>query len=947
MKRLLLLLLPALLSLASLRAEDFPLIHPEEPLNIYYGPDLSPVVYTAIEMFAGDLQSVSGKIPVKTDAPRDRTLVVGTAGTPATESFAEQFGVDLSDLWQQWEAYKIMQVNDDRSGSLLLVIGSDPRGTAYGVLELSRLIGVSPWVWWADVTPEPLREFHLDSGFVKTGSPSVAYRGIFLNDEDWGLMPWSSMTLEAGGEPGRIGPETYSRIFGLLLRLRANTIWPAMHEKTVPFFRVGGNKEAADRYGIVIGSSHCEPLLCNSAGEWDESKKGDYNFLTNRDSVVRFWEDRLKSVGPQNNGFLTIGMRGIHDGRMQGVKNNREYKEALQQVIHTQRELIAQHIDPDPSAVPQAFIPYKEVLDVYDMGLEIPQDVTLVWCDDNYGYLTRLSDENERTRRGGAGVYYHISYWGRPHDYLWLCSTPPAQIYSEMKKAWDYGARKLWIVNVGDIKPAEYDTEFFLDMAWNIDSVTASTVSLHMEKWYGRTFGAEHARELTSVMSEYYRLAAERKPEHMGWSQVEVSGAPRGRTPVVDTQYNPLVFGDEIRERIDRYESLQNRVHKVYDPMPARLKDAYFQLVYYPVTAAAEMNKKLLFAQKSRLYASLYEEDSVGYAALGMAARHYAERSEEAYRTIERLTEEYNQRIAGGKWNRMMDMRPRELYVFNPAETPSVPENIPVSQPVVWAEGDSSPALPGADTLYLPAIVKEAGNSVFIKIFSDGIRPGYDRIVLPHWLRYTVHSGAAANETVILLEAEAVAWSPEQEDGIVSIFSAGEEFHFRLPVRRAGVSAAGYEVQQAVGWNACDHTEESGAQLIEGYGHSGRAVSLLPATDSLRHSLRFEVFTASVGDAKIKVFVIPTHPVNGGEMRVAFSVNGGPVAEKSFQTVFRSEPWKENVLRGQAVLEFDHEFTEPGIQTIELFALDENIVIDQLMVDFDPGRSHYRVPVAK
>jgi len=223
----------------------------------------------------------------------------------------------------------------------------------------------------------------------------------------------------------------------------------------------------ADKYGIVMATSHCEPLMRNSAGEWDAKKYGQYNYLTNKDSIISYWTERLKKVGQSEN-IYTIGMRGVHDGQMQGVKTLDEHTKALNLIIQDQRNLLSRYVNADVTKVPQVFVPYKEVLSVYDNGLQVPDDVTLIWCDDNYGYITRLSNEQERKRKGGSGVYYHISYWGRPHDYLWLCTTSPAQIYTEMKRAWDYGAQKLWILNVGDIKPGEYDTEFFMDLAWNI-----------------------------------------------------------------------------------------------------------------------------------------------------------------------------------------------------------------------------------------------------------------------------------------------------------------------------------------------------------------------------------------------------------------------------------------------------------------------------------------------
>ncbi|MBP1594367.1 MAG: glycosyl hydrolase family [Bacteroidetes bacterium] len=579
-------------------AEDFPLIMQGKTNTIYLNKNEKPVVQTAMDMFLSDMQEVSDKKPATENSLDNAAIVVATIGkSKETDEWLKKQSISTADIKNKWEAFKI-EVFQKNNRSYLVVLGSDDRGTAYGILELSRIIGVSPWCWWADSAPAKKKSLNLPEGYVNVQQPSVQFRGIFLNDEDWGLMPWSSKNFEATPVKGEIGPKTYAKIFELLLRLRANTIWPAMHECTVPFYFVNGTKEMADKYGIVMATSHCEPLMRNSAGEWDSKRYGEYNYLTNKDSIISYWTERLKKVGQSEN-IYTIGMRGVHDGQMQGVKTINEYTQALKLVIKDQRDLLSRYVNTDVTKVPQVFVPYKEVLSVYDNGLQVPDDVTLIWCDDNYGYITRLSNEQERKRKGGAGVYYHISYWGRPHDYLWLCSTSPAQIYTEMKRAWDYGAQKLWILNVGDIKPGEYDTEFFMDLAWNINNVRPNTISRHLENWLTREFGSEAGSELTQLMDKYYQLADIRKPEHMGWSRVEEPSVPGNKTPVIDTEFNPFAFGDELQKRADEYTMLANRVKEIGEKIPVEQREAYFELVQYPVCSAAAMNHKLLYADCS------------------------------------------------------------------------------------------------------------------------------------------------------------------------------------------------------------------------------------------------------------------------------------------------------------------------------------------------------------
>ena len=586
------------------------------------------VVTTAIDIFTSDLAKVAGMSLNDTGTE----IIIGTVGqSKEIKKLINKGRISVKDIIKKWEAFKIVCLNDRQ----LVVVGSNPRGTAYGVLELSRMMGVSPWEWWADVTPKPQASVKVKKGVVTIQSPSVEYRGIFLNDEDWGLVPWSCKTFEPSPIPNHLGPKTYSKIFELLLRLRANTIWPAMHEGTTPFYTIKGNKEAAQKYGIVVGTSHCEPMMRNNAGEWYKARLGRYNFKTNRENIINYWAERLKEVTGTET-FMTIGMRGVHDGRMEGVNTTTEYRNALHEVFDVQKDLLAKYINPDVEKIPQTIVLYKEVLNVYKDSLEVPDYVTLMWTDDNNGYITNLSNVEEQKRKGGAGVYYHVSYWGSPHDYLWLCSTPPALVYLQMRRAWEHNARKLWILNVGDIKPAEYDTELFMDMAWNIDAIDYTSLESHLENWAAREFGKENAKPVANIMNEYYRLAAVRRPEHMGFNRVEISGYPRGGLMPVG---KPEFTEEEARERLNDYEKIEKAATELAASISTDRVDAYYQLVEYPVRAASQMNKKLLLA---------------GQPALN------------AYNEIVKLTDRYNKKISNGKWNLIMDMKPRRLPVFEP-----------------------------------------------------------------------------------------------------------------------------------------------------------------------------------------------------------------------------------------------------------------------------------------
>lgn len=612
---------------------NFSIADSNQLTTIYIDKNTDELVIWAVNELADDVKEITGKRPeiVPTQTISKKGIYIGQASSDLFKSKSK-------DLSGQWEKFSIKKEKDN-----LLVAGSDIRGTVYAIFEITERLGISPWKWWADVHPIKKEKLTLQlpqKGIIS--SPSVQYRGIFLNDEDWGLEPWAEKTFEP--EVGNIGPKTYEKIFQLLLRLKANTIWPAMHPSTKGFFTLPGNKEIAQKYHMVIGSSHAEPMLRNNVDEWKPKIHGDYNYFTNKSNVDKYWQDRLDELkSAQNETIMTLGMRGVHDSKMEGAKDLKESIDMVEKIILNQREMLSNTFKKPLKEIPQAFVPYKEVLELYDNGLKVPDDITLVWPDDNYGYIRRLSNEEEQKRAGGSGVYYHISYWGRPHDYLWLSTTQPGLIWYEMTKAYENGAKKMWIVNVGDIKPAEYDTELFLDLAWDIKSIKSDGINQYLKHWITREFSPKIANDLSAVFAEHYRLAFLKKPEYMGWSQTEPT-----------TQIKLSDFSaEECLERIKAYDNLMQKIDSLSNFIASERKDAWFQLVVYPVKAAAYMNHKFLYWN----LASTTTDENL--------RKKYELLSAEAYQKIQELTDFYNTKMSNGKWNNMMSMKPRNLPVFD------------------------------------------------------------------------------------------------------------------------------------------------------------------------------------------------------------------------------------------------------------------------------------------
>lgn len=758
------------------KQKDF-VLQSGQPVAIACSGSEAPVVRTSLDLLSRDLQTVlSATAHIDTNTGN---IIVGTIGQ---SKLIEQAGIDISALKNKKQAFMLAVSEDGK----LVVAGSDSHGTAYGILEISRLLGVSPWEWWADVTPEKKETFRLSGKFRELQSPSVEYRGIFINDEDWGLMPWSNKTYEPSDVKGEIGPRTNERIFELLLRLRANTYWPAMHECTLPFFLTKGNREAAKKYGIFMGASHCEPMACNAAGEWKIRGKGAYDYVNNSPAVYQFWEDRVKEVAGQEI-LYTLGMRGVHDGKMQGAKTVEEQKAVLDGVFVDQRGLLEKYVNKDVTQVPQVFIPYKEVLDIYHAGLQVPEDVTLMWCDDNYGYIRHFPTAEERARKGGNGVYYHVSYWGRPHDHLWLSTMSPSLIYQQMKQAYDQGIQKMWILNVGDIKPAEYQIELFMDMAWNLDKVSFEGVTAHLKHWLERELGTSCAKTILSVMQEHYRLAHIRKPEFMGNTREEE------KNPVYRVVKDLPWSEREINERLNAYSELSETVEKAASKVPAGRQSAYFELVKYPVQAATQMNRKLLYAQLAR-------HDKEDW-----------EKSDAAYDSIAALTQHYNS-LENGKWNRMMDFKPRKLPVFNRVE------------------------------------------------------------------------------------------------------------------RKAATAPMTADRKAVCQWNAAE-AKKGNAIVCEGLGYESKAAEIKKGD-----ALTFSFGNLKTDSVEVDIRLLPNHPVHGDKLRFTVSLDGAEPEVIAYETKGRSEEWKENVLRNQAIRKIVLPVTGKKSHQLVIKALDEGVILDQVML---------------
>ncbi len=814
----------------SLPKPSFPLVTAGTTAHIVLQPAAPEVVKIAARDLADDITAITGKPPQVIETPRSGPKVI----------------LRIKDIGR-WEAFRISATPET-----LTIDGNDPRGLAFGIYELSRRIGVSPWHWWADVPVTKLEELHLSVGTDPIEQPAVKYRGIFLNDEGWGLRPWAAKTFEP--EVGNIGPKTYSKIFELLLRLRANTIWPAMHPGTTPFHQIPENTAAADRYAIVTGSSHAEPMLRNNVGEWKRDGR-KFNYLTNRDDVRHYWEDRVKQR-TSGESIFTIGMRGIHDSPIVGPKSQNERITTLTEIFTDQRAMLARHLgNGDPTRVPQMFCPYKEVLSDYLAGLKIPDDVTIVWPDDNFGYVRRFGTAAERKRNGGLGVYYHASYLGAPLSWLWIDTLPPALVWSEMTRAYEQGARNIWIVNVGDIKNTERSMEFFLDLAWNADRTDPAAPARFLLETAARDFGTEHAAGIADILSRLQAISFARKTEHLQW---HISLNP----------YQPTGLNEsEIRDRLAACELLANDCETIANRLPPDAADAFYQLVGFPAAITAAANERYFRSELAR-----------ADIARGRPPEPNQTAAAEAAKRIDRLNARYNEGIAGGKWQHAVTVQgvsAKDWIRFQP--------DAKMNAPTPAEDNICPPAPPAVSPLNTPA----------------DARPG-DFV---------------------------------ERDGVVSI--------------DAGHFTSKSDTPDGAGWRS-----------IQGLGRTGSAVTVLPSTtdwkDAPAPHLVYRFHTNTGGSAKLRVRLLPTHPITEGTgLRFAIGTDGGKPVPLALTHGFepKSSSWNDRVLANATHTTADLPAKlAPGWHTLELHAVDPGVVVDKIVLAFGDlppsydGPSETRVP---
>lgn len=953
------------ISPSSNKADEFRIVGPKENAQLYYDAQDFEVVKKTAQLFANDVQLVTGKsinIATSDRKPAANSIIIGTLGhNEWIDKMVAKKKLDVQQLKNRWESYLIQVVSNPLPGvkKALVIVGSDRRGTAYGLLSVSEAIGVSPWYWWADAPVASQKELHIKVNKCLSNEPTVKYRGIFINDEDWGLLRWAKNTFEK--ERGNIGPRTYAKVCELLLRLKANYLCPAMHEASTAFNKIPENKLVADSFAIVMGSVHCEPLLFNNASEWDKKTMGEWDYINNKTSLNNVLKKRVVENSPFENVY-TLALRGLHDKAMQGSSDMKERVKMLGGALMDQRQLVADVLGKPANEIPQAFTPYKEVLDVYSAGLDLPDDVTIIWPDDNYGYMKRLSSPREQKRSGRAGVYYHVSYLGKPHDYLWMSTTPPALMYEELSKAYDTTADRIWLLNVGDIKSCEFSMDLFLSMAYDIHAFNYDNISLYQAQWLTNMFGKKYYNEFLDITNTFFHQSFSRKPEFMGWGY-QWSTNKHGKERNTDTDYSFANY-QEADSRLAAYDRIGSLVDRIYQELPENKKPGFYQLLYYPVKGCELLNKMVLNGQKNRWYALQQRAKT----------NRLADQVKVYYDSLQTITKGYNS-LLNGKWNHIMTTQQGFAAAY--FELPKLKNiSLPSSAALgVWVEGQD--VLKGAGSLYtLPAFNTYLRQPSFFDIFNKGQAAlNWSIKTSEDWIKVNKAKGTTQTEDRIWVSID---WAKvpmgERVSGVIEVSAgnAGQERIYISVFNPSSPSIAemdtlfvehnGYVSINAADYHRKVENDDIKIKLIPNLGFENASVQLgnpvAPAQktgSSIVPRVEYDFYTFGQGSVDVYTYVLPTftisadkdyagHEATNIETRYGVSMDDGPVMNPSTSSFEYAQIWYESALKNCRINKTTLHINEPGKHTVKVLCGDAGTVLQKVVIDFGGMKRSYLGP---
>lgn len=911
---------------------NFTLSESGKPAPLCVSSQDYPGVIRVLEHLQTDIGHVTNTLPVLSidTIPAAREVVlVGTLGkSPLIDKLVRDKKLEVADIAGNWDTFLIQVIENPlpKVDRALIITGSNKRGTIYGMYDLSEKIGVSPWYWWADVPVKKKTNIYILPGRHTIGEPAVKYRGIFINDEAPALSGWAYEKF------GGFNAKFYEKVFELILRMKGNFLWPAMWGRA---FYVDDpyNPKLADEYGVVVSTSHHEPMM-RAHAEWAQFGSGPWNYEKNEETLKEFWREGIKRMDDYES-IVTIGMRGDGDEPMSEEANIA----LLQRIVKDQREILGEVTGKDITDIPQVWALYKEVQEYYDKGMRVPDDVTLLLCDDNWGNIRKLPKLTENPRPGGYGIYYHYDYVGGPRNYKWLNTNQISRIWEQMHLAYRYGANQIWVVNVGDIKPMEFPIQFFLDYAWNPEEWPAERLPEYTRLWAEQQFGEKYSKDIADILTKYTRYNSRRKPE------------------LLSPDIYSLVNYREAETIVNDYKKLAEKAQLVHDTLPVEYQDAFYQLALHPVMACANLNDLYVTVGKNRLYAKQGRT----------LTNSLADKARELFNKDAEITNYYNNILANGKWNHIMDQTHIGYTYWQQPEKNAMPEAKTIEIPVAaemgvaiegsvnWWPEDSSEAI-------LPEFDPYNHQSNYLEIFNRGQAPfEYSIQAGEPWIKINNNGKIETEERLWISVDWDKAPAGKQRVPITITGPDNRRVVVQVPIhnpsstkrdlKQCFIEANGYISMEAEHYTRAMNTDPITWQQIPDLGRTLSAMSPFPVTaptqspggDSSR--LEYQIYLFSEGEVKVKAYLSPTLNFHNNQgLRYGISFDNEPVkiinmhANKTFQD------WEESVRNNITIEVSSHVLTEAGKHVLKFWVVDTGIVLQKLVVETGQVKPSYLGP---
>lgn len=900
----------------------FALIEKGIPANILVSKSDFPGVLKIAGLFQQDLSRVAGNeatLTVGESVDAKSVIITGTIGeSELIEKLIASKKINVSSIEGKWDTYLILAVKKPMAGieNALVIAGSNKRGTIFGMFDISREMGVSPWYWWADAPIQSRENIYFKPKSYTAGEPKVKYRGIFLNDEEPALGNWARENF------GGLNSKFYEKVFELILRQKGNFLWPAMWGKSLweddPL-----SAPLANEMGVVLSNSHHEPMM-RAHVDWQRGGEGDWNYETNKEFLQEFWRTGMERTEGQEK-IVTLAMRGDGDEAMSEGTNI----ELLETIVHDQREIIKEVTGKPITETPQVWALYKEVQDYYDKGMRVPDDVTLLLCDDNWSHVRILPQVNAEPREGGYGMYYHFDYVGGPRSYKWLNTVQLERVWEQMRLTYEYGVREIWLVNVGDLKPMDMPINFFLDYAWNPDAITAEDLPDYYTEWAAAQFGGEYAEEAGELLKMYTKYNSRRKPELLA----------------IDT-YSLMNF-NEAERVVNEYNALLEKATELGKKLPAEAQDAYFQLIQYPIAANANMNEMYVTAAKNGFY-KMQDRASTNY---------YADKVKELFFKDAELTKAHNE-FANGKWNHMMSQThmghvnwqdpavnkmPAVSYIQT-SSNPGMGFMLESSKPTRWGRFGSTS---------FSAFDKLNDQTYFVEIYNTSTEP-LDYTITPKndWIKLSSTSGTTKYEEKVYVSVDWRKVPAGTEQGEFVISGAGRELTITVPLRNdvpenatGFISNNGIVSIDAANFHNKKEANSIRWEVVPNLGRTASAVTTTPVTAPVQKAnkngsyLEYEVTLLDKGTYNLEAWFSPTLNFQKDEgLMYAMSVDGGePVVMNLHKDAIAADwtypEWWNNAVTDnimqQKVLETD---LSAGTHTIRYYMIDPGLVLQKIQL---------------